>query len=63
MTTAMMIEGMATVRLTHRVTHICVSKIITIRSDDGLSSGRRQAIIWTNAEILVISPLGINLVK
>ena len=36
--------------LTHwdRVTHICVSKINTIGSDNGLSPGRRQAIIWTN---------------
>ena len=33
--------------LTHcgRVTHICVVKLTTIGSDDGLSPGRRQAII------------------
>ena len=31
-----------------------------IGSDNGLSPGRRQAIIWTNAEILLIGPLGIN---
>ena len=31
-----------------------------IASDNGLSPGRRQAIIWTNAEILLIGPLGIN---
>ena len=33
--------------LTHwgRVTHICVSKLTTIGSDNGLSPGRRQAII------------------
>ena len=43
-----------------RVTHICVSKIITIGSDNGLSPGRRQAIIWTNAGILLIGPLGLN---
>ena len=41
-------------------THICVSKIIIIGSDNGLSPGRRQAIIWTNAAILVIGPLGTN---
>ena len=43
-----------------RVTHICVSKIIIIGSDNGLSPGRRQAIIWTNAGILLIGPLGTN---
>ena len=34
--------------LTHwgRVTHICVNKLTTIGSDNGLSSGRRQAIIY-----------------
>ena len=48
--------------LTHwgRVTHICVSKLTTIGSDNGLSPGRRQAIIWTNAGILLIGPLGTN---
>ena len=44
--------------LTHRVTHICVSKLTTIDSDNGLSPDRRQAIIWTNAGILWIGPLG-----
>ena len=29
-------------------------------SDNGLSPGRRQAIIWTNAEILLIGSLGTN---
>ena len=43
-----------------RVMHICVSKIIIIGSDNGLSPGRRQFIIWTNAAILLIGPLGIN---
>ena len=37
-----------------RVTHFCISKLISIGSDNGLSPGRRQAIIWTNAGILVI---------
>ena len=48
--------------LTHwgRVTHICVSKLRTIGSDNGLSPGRRQAIIWTHAGILLIGPLGTN---
>ena len=39
---------------------ICVSKLIIICSDNGLSPGRRQAIIWTNAGILLIGPLGTN---
>ena len=48
--------------LTHwgRVTHICVDKLTIIGSDNGLSPGRRQAIIWTNAEILLIGSLGTN---
>ena len=48
--------------LTHwgRVTHICVSKLTIIGSDNGLSPGRRQAIIWTNAGILLIRTLGTN---
>ena len=41
-----------------RVTHICVSKLTIIGSDNGLSPGRRQAITWTNAGILLIGPLG-----
>ena len=48
--------------LTHwgRVTHICVIKLTIVASDNGLSPGRRQAIIWTNVGILLIGPLGIN---
>ena len=42
--------------LTHwlRVALICVGKLTTIVSDNGLYPGRRQAIIWTNAGILLI---------
>ena len=43
-----------------RVTHICVSKLTTIGSDNGLSPGRHQAIIWTNDGILLIRTLGTN---
>ena len=43
-----------------RVTHTCVDKLTSISSDNGLSPGRRQAIIWTNAGILLIWYLGIN---
>ena len=48
--------------LTHwdRVRHICVSKLTIIGSDNGLSPGRRQAIIWTNAGMLFIGSLGTN---
>ena len=48
--------------LTHwgRVTHMCVSKLTIIGSDNGLSPDRRQAIIWINAGILLIGPLGTN---
>ena len=48
--------------LTHwgRVTHICVGTNTNIGSDNGLSPGRRQAIIWTNAGILLIGQLGTN---
>ena len=47
-------------KLTHwgRVTHICVGKLTNIDSDNGLSSERRQAIIWTSVGILLIGPLG-----
>ena len=40
--------------------HICVNKLTIIGSDNGLSPGRRQAIIWTNDGILLIGPLGPN---
>ena len=43
-----------------RVMHICVSKLTIIDSDNGLSPGRRQAIIWTNAGILLIRASGPN---
>ena len=51
--------------LTHwgRVTHICVGKLTIIGPDNGLSPGRRQAIIWTNAGILLIGPLGTNFIE
>ena len=48
--------------ITHwgRVMHICHSKLIIIGSDNVLSPGRCQAIIWTNAGILLIRALGTN---
>ena len=40
------------------MTHICVGNLTIIASDNGLSPGRCQAIIWTNDVILLIRPLG-----
>ena len=42
------------------MTHIFVGNLTIIGSDNGLSPGPRQAIIWTNAGILEIEPLGTN---
>ena len=42
------------------MTHICIGNLTSIGSDNGLSPGRRQAIIWTNAGILLIGLLGTN---
>ena len=42
------------------MTHICVSNLDIIGSGNGLSPGRRQAIIWTDVGILFIGPLGTN---
>ena len=48
--------------LTHwgRAMHICVGKLTIIGSDNGLSPGWRQAIVWTNDGILLIGLLGTN---
>ena len=50
------------IHLTHwgRVTHICVSDLTSIGSDNSLSPGRRQAIIRTNAGLMLIELLGTN---
>ena len=55
------LTGISHKALTHwgRVVHICISKLIIIGSNNGLSTGRRQAIIWTNAEMLIWT-LGTN---
>ena len=51
-----------TIVLTHwgPVTHICISELTTIGPGNGLSPRQRQAIIWANAGILLIRPLGTN---
>ena len=48
--------------LTHwgRVTYICISKLTFIGSDNGLLPDWCQAIIWTNAGILLIWTSGTN---
>ena len=56
------ITSVPIVYLTHwgRVTHKCVGKQTIIGSDNDLLPGRRQAIIWTNAGILLVGPIGTN---
>ena len=39
-----------------RVTHIFIGNLTIIGSDNCLSPGRRHAIIWTDAGILLIGP-------
>ena len=48
--------------LTHwgRVTHICIGNLTIIGPDNILSPGQCQAIIWTNAGILLFGPWGTN---
>ena len=40
--------------------YICMGDLTTIGSDNGLSSGQRQSIIWTTFGIFIIGPLGTN---
>ena len=51
-----------TSRLIHwgRATHICISKLTIIASDNGLLPGRLQAIIRNNAGLVSIGLLGTN---
>ena len=48
--------------LTHwgRLTHVCHCELTIIGSHNDLSPGLHQAIIWTNAGVLLIGPLGTN---
>ena len=43
-----------------RVMYICVSRLTIIGSDNGLTPGRHQAIMWTIAGKLFIGPLGFH---
>ena len=45
------------------VMHICIGKLTIIDSDNGLSPGRRQAIIWTNTGIVLFGTLETNFSK
>ena len=45
------------------ILYICVTKLTINGPDNGLSPGRRQAIIWTNAGILLTGLLGTNFSK
>ena len=42
------------------MTHICVSKLTIIGSDNGLAPERRQANIWNNAGVLLNGTSGTN---
>ena len=53
-------KGRAKLNSLSWVTHVCISKLTIIGSDNGLSPGRPQAIIWTNSGILLIGPLRIK---
>ena len=43
-----------------RVTHVCVSKLTIIGSDNDLSPERHQAIIWISAGILLIEQTSVE---
>ena len=43
--------------------NICIGKLAIISWDNGLSTGRHQAIFLTNVGILLTEPLGINLIE
>ena len=59
--TVSMTRSSSILNLWSRVTHICISKPTIIGLHYGLLPGRYQAIIWTNAEILLIGKLQWNL--
>ena len=45
------------------VMHTSVGNLTITGSDNGLSPGRRQAIIWTNTGILLIGPIRTNFIE
>ena len=58
----LLLLGTIDLYLTHwgRVAYLCVDKLTITGSDNGMSPGRHQAIIWTNAGMLLIGSLGTN---
>ena len=56
-------SGMSTLTYWGRMTPACVNNLTFIGSGNGLSPGRYQAIVWTNARILLIKPLRTNFSK
>ena len=59
------IYGSLKIFLTHwgQMTHICISKLAIIGSDNGLSPYRRQAIIWTINGMFLIRPSVTNFIE
>ena len=55
-------SGSSKFSLTHwgPVTHICVGDLTIIGSDNGLSPGRHQAIIWTSVIICINEYYSLN---
>ena len=53
-------KGSPNILSTHwdQVMHIFVDNLAIISSGIGLSPGQHQAIIWANAGILLVGPLG-----
>ena len=43
--------------------HTCISRLTVIGPENGLSPGRHQAIIWTNAGMLLTEPVRTTSVK
>ena len=43
------------------MTHICVGNLPITLSDNGVSLGQRQTIVWTNAGILLVGQWRTNL--
>ena len=54
----LIVKAVPGVHLLNSLSHICVSKLTIIGSDNGLWTGRRKAVIWTSAAILLIRPQG-----
>ena len=42
------------------VSYISVTKLVNIGPDNGSSPDQRQAITWTNAQLMSIKPIGTN---